>query len=123
MARGAKAIRADVAISGDTIAAVGFLGDAAAKNEIDAKGPAVAPGFINMLSWANEALIQDGRSQSDIRQGVTLEVMGEGISMGPPADRLPQSSVAAAVGQVTGQSTGLARQIAGEDSHGPDRGG
>ena len=52
-------------------------------NEIDAKGNAVAPGFINMLSWATESLIEDGRSQSDIRQGVTLEVMGEGWSMGP----------------------------------------
>ena len=51
--------------------------------EIDAQGQSVAPGFINMLSWANESLIQDGRSLSDIRQGVTLEVMGEGNSMGP----------------------------------------
>ena len=51
--------------------------------EIEAGGLAVAPGFINMLSWATESLIQDGRSQSDIRQGVTLEVMGEGWSMGP----------------------------------------
>ena len=51
--------------------------------EIDARGLAVAPGFINMLSWATTSLIADGRSQSDIRQGVTLEVMGEGYSMGP----------------------------------------
>ena len=55
----------------------------AARREIDARGLAVAPGFINMLSWATESLIQDGRGQSDIRQGVTLEVMGEGWSMGP----------------------------------------
>ena len=41
------------------------------------------PGFINMLSWATVSLLQDGRSQSDIRQGVTLEVFGEGWSMGP----------------------------------------
>jgi N-acyl-D-amino-acid deacylase len=53
---------------------------------IDASWLAVAPGFINMLSWATDTLIEDGRSQSDIRQGVTLEVMGEGFSMGPLND-------------------------------------
>ena len=74
---------ADIAIDGDRISAIGNLGNARAPVEIDAKGLAVAPGFINMLSWANESLIEDGRSQSDIRQGVTLEVMGEGNSMGP----------------------------------------
>lgn len=73
----------DVAINGDTIAALGALTDAHGREEIDAHGLAVAPGFINMLSWANESLIADGRSQSDIRQGVTLEIMGEGESMGP----------------------------------------
>ena len=78
----------DVAINGDRIEAVGKLSDARGKTEIDAEGLAVAPGFINMLSWANESLIQDGRSQSDIRQGVTLEVMGEGESMGPLNDTM-----------------------------------
>ena len=73
----------DVAVNGDTIAVVGKLVEAHGKTELDVRGLAVAPGFINMLSWANESLIQDGRSQSDIRQGVTLEVMGEGESMGP----------------------------------------
>ena len=73
----------DVAINRDSIAAVGKLDNARGKTEIDAKGLAVAPGFINMLSWATESLVQDGRSQSDIRQGVTLEIMGEGESMGP----------------------------------------
>ncbi len=73
----------DVAIEGDRIAAVAPALAAHGRREIDARGLAVAPGFINMLSWANESLIQDGRSQSDIRQGVTLEVMGEGWSMGP----------------------------------------
>ena len=72
----------DVAISGDTIAAVGDV-DGVGKLEIDAGGLAVAPGFINMLSWATESLILDGSSQSDLRQGVTLEVFGEGWSMGP----------------------------------------
>ncbi len=73
----------DVAFAGDKIAALGDIGNAAAPLEIDVEGLAVAPGFVNMMSWANESLIHDGRSQSDIRQGITLEVMGEGSSMGP----------------------------------------
>jgi len=73
---------ADVGIKDGHIAAIGQLRPDAGE-VIDAQGLAVAPGFINMLSWANESLIEDGRSQSDIRQGVTLEVMGEGWSMGP----------------------------------------
>lgn len=80
---GEKSFTADIAINADTIAFIGDLKNETAKNEIDAQGQAIAPGFINMLSWATESLIQDGRSQSDIRQGVTLEVMGEGTSMGP----------------------------------------
>lgn len=74
---------ADIAINADTIAFIGNLRNSTSKNDIDAKGMAVSPGFINMLSWATESLIEDGRSQSDIRQGITLEVMGEGSSMGP----------------------------------------
>ena len=80
---GAEPVVADVAIQADTIAAIGDLSDTEGREEIDAEGLAVAPGFINMLSWATESLIEDGRSQSDIRQGVTLEVFGEGWSMGP----------------------------------------
>jgi N-acyl-D-amino-acid deacylase len=80
---GKKPFHGDVAINADTIAFVGDLSDAYAREVIDAKGMAIAPGFINMLSWAGESLMMDGRSQSDIRQGVTLEVMGEGESMGP----------------------------------------
>ena len=80
---GKAPLAGDVAIEGDTIAAVGSLGQARGRKEIDASGLAVAPGFINMLSWAGVSLIEDGRSQSDIRQGVTLEVLGEGWSMGP----------------------------------------
>lgn len=72
----------DVAIRGDRIVAVGRVSERGAR-EVDAKGLAVAPGFINMLSWATDSLVADGRSQSDIRQGVTLEVFGEGWSMGP----------------------------------------
>jgi N-acyl-D-amino-acid deacylase len=79
---GGPAYVADVAIEDDHIAAIGRL-DADANSVIDASGLAVAPGFINMLSWATDTLVEDGRSQSDIRQGVTLEVMGEGFSMGP----------------------------------------
>ncbi|MBS1241242.1 MAG: aminoacylase, partial [Gemmatimonadetes bacterium] len=85
---GAAGIVADVAIQGDSIVAVGELGRATGKAEVDATGMAVAPGFINMLSWANESLIYDGKSQADIRQGVTLEVMGEGESMGPLSDTM-----------------------------------
>jgi N-acyl-D-amino-acid deacylase len=83
----------DVAISGDRIAAVGDLGKAKGKTEIDVKGLAVAPGFINMLSWATESLIVDGRGESDIRQGVTLEVFGEGWSMGPLNERMKKDTV------------------------------
>ena len=87
---GAPPITADVAVQGDVIAAIGYVPDAAAKAVIDAKGLAVAPGFINMMSHAEGSLLADGLSQSDIRQGVTLEVMGEGRSMGPVNDRTKQ---------------------------------
>jgi len=91
---GKPPVRGDVAIRGDVIVAVGKLPvGAKAKTEIDADGLAVAPGFINMLSWATESLIYDGRSQSDIRQGVTLEVMGEGESMGPLNDQMKKIMV------------------------------
>jgi N-acyl-D-amino-acid deacylase len=78
----------DVAINGDAIAAIGDIGKAKGTTEIDATGLAVSPGFINMMCWANESLIEDGRSQSDIRQGVTLEILGEGGSMGPLNDEM-----------------------------------
>ena len=87
---GAEARSTDIAIRGDRIAGIGDLANATAKTTIDARGLAVAPGFINMLSWSTESLIQDGRSQSEIRQGVTTEIMGEGESMGPVNDRLRQ---------------------------------
>ncbi len=80
---GAAPAAGDVGIVGDSIVAVGDLGRATATEEIDVEGLAVAPGFINMLSWATTSLLHDPRSQSDIRQGVTLEVFGEGSSMGP----------------------------------------
>lgn len=79
---GKEPVVGDVAIKEDRIVAVGKV-NGTAKSEVSAKGMAVAPGFINMLSWATESLIADPKSQSDIRQGVTLEVMGEGWSMGP----------------------------------------
>jgi N-acyl-D-amino-acid deacylase len=86
---GAEPQQADVAIRGDRIAGIGpAVAGAKAKTVVDAKGLAVAPGFINMLSWSTESLIQDGRSQSEIRQGVTTEIMGEGESMGPVNDRV-----------------------------------
>ncbi len=86
---GGPSFVADVAIKDDRIEAVGTL-EPHADMVIDARGLAVAPGFINMLSWATESLIEDGRSQSDIRQGVTLEVMGEGSSMGPLNETMKQ---------------------------------
>ena len=72
----------DVAINADTIAAIGDANTLQGQKVVPINGMAVAPGFINMLSWANESLIEDGRSMSDIVQGVTLEVLGEGFSMG-----------------------------------------
>ncbi|MDX2429097.1 MAG: D-aminoacylase [Xanthomonadales bacterium] len=90
---GGPAKIADVAIDGDRITEIGDLEGHTGRREVDAKGLAVAPGFINMLSWANESLIQDGRSLSDIFQGVTLEVMGEGTSMGPLNEKMRQQRV------------------------------
>jgi len=88
-----EAVTADVAVTGDRIAAVGDLATAEARTMLDATGLAVAPGFINMLSWATESLIEDGRGESDLRQGVTLEVMGEGESMGPLTDAMKAEMV------------------------------
>src|SRR5690606_9539876 len=85
---GLPAYKTDLGIQGDKIAFIGDLKDAAGKLEIDAEGLAVSPGFINMLSWANNSLLHDGRSMSDIKQGVTLEVFGEGASMGPLSDSM-----------------------------------
>jgi N-acyl-D-amino-acid deacylase len=84
----------DILIQGDTIAAIEKAGILKGTTEIDAKGMVVAPGFINMLSWATETLIEDGRSMGDIKQGVTLEVMGEGNSMGPLNDSIKREAVA-----------------------------
>ncbi|MDM8008437.1 MAG: D-aminoacylase, partial [Phycisphaerae bacterium] len=85
---GGAPFRGDIVINGDTIAEIGHLSTARGRTEIDAQGLAVAPGFINMMCWANESLIADGRSQSEIRQGVTLEVLGEGDSMGPLNEKM-----------------------------------
>lgn len=90
---GGAPVVADVAVLGDSIVLVGDVPEKG-RTEVDATGMAVSPGFINMLSWATESLIEDGRSQSDIRQGVTLEVMGEGDSMGPLSDTLRASMLA-----------------------------
>jgi N-acyl-D-amino-acid deacylase len=84
---------ADIGVIGDQIAEMGDLSAARGKIDVDARGMTVAPGFINMLSWANESLIQDGRSQGDIRQGVTLEVFGEGSSMGPLTEAMRQQLI------------------------------
>jgi N-acyl-D-amino-acid deacylase len=91
---GAAPIIADVAIQGDRIVAIGDLKNAPAHTVIDARGLAVAPGFINMLSWSVYSLIVDGRSQSEIRQGVTTEIFGEGTSMGPLNAEMKQRALA-----------------------------
>ncbi|MEO5904088.1 MAG: D-aminoacylase [Gemmatimonadaceae bacterium] len=90
---GSRGRMTDVAIDGDRITVVGNLSDSRGRQEIDAHGLAVAPGFINMLSWATESLIEDGRAMSDIMQGVTLEVMGEGSSMGPLNETMRKEAV------------------------------
>ena len=96
---GGKPIRADVAINADTVAFIGDLTHASGKTEVDAKGLAVAPGFINMLSWADGSLTQDGRSMSDIKQGVTLEVFGEGWSPGPRKKKNKKDSTWESLGE------------------------
>lgn len=83
----------ELAIDGDRISYVGKPRGLSGRTEIDARGKAVAPGFINMLSWSNESLIHDGLGQSELRQGVTLQVMGEGWSMGPLNDRMRELAV------------------------------
>jgi N-acyl-D-amino-acid deacylase len=87
---GRPPVVADVALAGDRVAAVGDLAWATGARELDVRGLAVAPGFVNMLSWAVDSLIQDPRSLSDIVQGVTLEVFGEGVSMGPLSPALEE---------------------------------
>jgi len=89
---GSAPFRGDIAIKGDVISAMGSEVDKGAM-EIDATGLAVSPGFINMLSWGVESLIEDGRGQSDLRQGVTLEVFGEGESMGPLSEEMKKELV------------------------------
>ncbi len=86
--------RVDVGIKEDRIVAIGNLRGASARTVVDARGLAVAPGFINMLSWSTDSLIADGRSQGEIRQGVTTQIMGEGWSMGPLNQQMKKQVVA-----------------------------
>src|ERR1051325_59510 len=90
---GEAGFQGDVGIKGDKIIEVGDLSNAKAAKEVNATGLAVAPGFINMLSQSMESLIADGHSEGDIRQGVTLEVFGEGWSMGPLNEQMKKESV------------------------------
>lgn len=92
-------VRGDLAIHGDTLVALGDLGNAIGKMEVDATGLAVAPGFINMLSWADGSLLKDGRSMSDLKQGVTLEVFGEGWSPGPRRKKDAQDTLWTTLGE------------------------
>jgi N-acyl-D-amino-acid deacylase len=91
---GGAPIEADVGIKGDRIATIGKIEPKAARRLIDARGLAVAPGFINVLSQSSVSLIADGRSQSEIRQGVTTEIFGEGISMGPLSEEMRRRALA-----------------------------
>jgi len=90
---GGNPYMADIGINGDSIVEIGDLSRDEGKTVIEANGMAVAPGFINMLSWATESLLIDGKSQSDIRQGVTLEVFGEGISLGSVNDDIRKGMI------------------------------
>ena len=85
--------RVDVAIRGDRIAGVGDFRGNSAGTIVDATGLAVSPGFINMLSWSTESLLVDGRSQGEIRQGVTTQIFGEGSSMGPLNDAMKKRAI------------------------------
>jgi N-acyl-D-amino-acid deacylase len=90
---GAPGRRGDVGIRGDRIAGVGDLSDVPATTVIDASGLAVAPGFINMLSWSTESMLVDGRSQGELREGVTTQIFGEGSSMGPLTAEMKQRAI------------------------------
>ena len=92
--RGGSPFDGDLAIVGDRIAGLGPLQGWRGREELDARGLGVTPGFVNMLSWANESLLEDGRAKSDVRQGVTLEVMGEGSSMGPLTEAMKEELAA-----------------------------
>jgi N-acyl-D-amino-acid deacylase len=109
--RGRAPVEGDLAIVADRIVAVGGREQRRGRDEIDARGLAVAPGFVNMLSWATESLLVDGRAQSDIRQGVTLEVMGEGFSMGPLTDAMKDELSAASLFGVEAEWTTLGEYL------------
>jgi N-acyl-D-amino-acid deacylase len=91
---GGAPVRADVGVNGDQITAVGDLSAAAGKTVVDASGMAVSPGFVNMMS-GDDSLRVDGRSMSDIKQGVTIEIMGEGYSMGPLNEAMRKEAIEA----------------------------
>ncbi|MBL7870893.1 MAG: D-aminoacylase [Cyclobacteriaceae bacterium] len=99
---GGNPIAGDVAIQADTLVAMGDLSERKGVTEIDATGLAVAPGFINMLSWADGSLLKDGRSMSDLKQGVTLEVFGEGWSPGPRRKKNANDSLWTSLGEYFG---------------------
>jgi N-acyl-D-amino-acid deacylase len=109
--RGRAPVSGDVAIVGDRIAAVADDESWHGRDEVDARDLAVAPGFINMLSWATESLLVDGCAQSDIRQGVTLEVMGEGFSMGPLTEPMKEELAAASLHGIEVEWTTLAEYL------------
>jgi N-acyl-D-amino-acid deacylase len=91
---GRRPFRADLGIRGDRIAAIGNLAHSRATTVLDAKGLAVSPGFINMLSWSVESMIVDGRSMGELKQGITTQIFGEGDSMGPLTEEMRQRRLA-----------------------------
>ena len=90
---GAPPLVADIGIRGQRIVSIGDLSAAHAPREVNAHGMAVAPGFVNMLSWAPDSLYIDGHSLSDLKQGVTLEIFGEGESVGPLTDEMRKAAL------------------------------
>jgi len=91
---GKPPVRTDIGVRGQRIVAIGELTSSHAAHEVDAQGMAVAPGFVNMLSWAPDSLYIDGRSLSDLKQGVTLEIFGEGESLGPLTPEIRNAALA-----------------------------
>src|SRR5882724_3562385 len=91
---GEPPVKADIGVRGERIAVIGDLRQAHAVHEVNAQGMAVAPGFVNMLSWAPDSLYLDGRSLSDLKQGVTLEIFGEGESLGPLTEQIRAANLA-----------------------------
>ncbi len=109
---GTESYKGVIAINADTIYYIGTQKNFSAKTNIDAQGKAVSPGFINMLSWGYSSLMQDGRSLSDLKQGVTLEVFGEGTSPGPSGSEQNGDYQSFGAAMTTLETKGISTNIA-----------